>query len=318
LINCKIIALTIKFNSLLIRTQRINMKSHSSAYMNDQRIIDGLSELINTVAGLQYETNLVFRPEEYQLRKKLCSENERLFIDAVAIHLLHFEENHEHLIHELRHMNEELGWKEPWLVDLLALEHSNDHLLFTNQNHWSHDYLISIRDLMKILDSLRLSEEKDDMHFAIANKSLSLFNSLDEKAKEDFSSLCILSLQAFVLSATHVSLTQNRSKIDTALEYILEQPTMGVGNLLFVLQVLVATKREEEAIQLLDTLLEHGIRPFTPEVPYAETISSLVKEWVDEKEDWTKKNFRKELPWFSSRSEEYWYGVQKILKGGSY
>jgi hypothetical protein len=42
------------------------------------------------------------------------------------------------------------------------------------------------------------------------------------------------------------------------------------------------TKREEEAIQLLDTLLEHGIRPFTPEVPYAETISSLVKEWVDE------------------------------------
>jgi len=66
----------------------------------------------------------------------------------------------------------------------------------------------------------------------------------------------------------------------------------------------------------LDALLEDGISPFTPEVSYAETISALVEEWVLGKRDRTKKHFRKELPWFSSRSEEYWSGVQKILKEG--
>ena len=284
--------------------------------MDDQVIVDGLSELLNTVAGLQYETTLVFHHDELKLRRELCSKYERLFLDATAIHLLHFEENYDALIHDLKHMNEEVDWKEPWLVDLLALEHCSDHHLLTNQNHWTYNTLKLVKKLIDKLDVSRKSEEKDEELFLIAKEGLSLFNALDENIKEDFSCLCILSIQAMAISATFDELKDSKISymMKAALGEIVEQSTMGIENLLFNFQVLISIGEEEEAMELLDALLEDGIRPFTPEVSYTETISALVEEWVRGKRDRTKKNFRKELPWFSARSEEYWAGVQKLLR----
>ena len=287
--------------------------------MSEQKIIDGVSELLNTVAGLQYETTLVFHHDKFELRKELCSKYERLFLDATAIHLLHFDENYGTLIHELEYLNEVIDFKEPWLVDLLALEHRSDHNLLTNQNHWIYDTLRLVQNLVSKLDVSRKSKEKDVELFNIAKEGLFAFNSLSESMKQDFSCLCLLSIQAMAISATFEELKESKINhmMKVALEEIVEQPTMGIENLLFNFQVLISLGEEEEAMELLDALLEDGIRPFTPEVSYTETISALVEEWVRGKRDRTKKNFRKELPWFSSRSEEYWSGVQRILKGGA-
>ena len=286
--------------------------------MTDQKIIDGLSELLNTVAGLQYETTLVFHHDEFKLRKELCSKYERLFLDATAIHLLHFEENYDTLIHDLKNLNEKIDFKEPWLADLLALERRSDHHLLTNQNHWIYPILKLVQKLIIKLDVSHKGKGKDEDIFLVAKEGLSAFNSLDENIKKDFSCLCILSIQAMAISASFEELKESKINhmMKVALEEIVEQPTMGIENLLFNFQVLISLGEEEEAMELLDALLEDGIRPFTPEVSYAETISALVEEWVLGKRDRTKKHFRKELPWFSSRSEEYWSGVQKILKEG--
>ena len=223
-----------------------------------------------------------------------------------------------YVIHDLKNLNEKIDFKEPWLADLLALERRSDHHLLTNQNHWIYPILKLVQKLIIKLDVSRKGKGKDEDIFLVAKEGLSAFNSLDENIKKDFSCLCILSIQAMAISASFEELKESKINhmMKVALEEIVEQPTMGIENLLFNFQVLISLGEEEEAMELLDALLEDGIRPFTPEVSYAETISALVEEWVLGKRDRTKKHFRKELPWFSSRSEEYWSGVQKILKEG--
>jgi len=282
--------------------------------MQSELLVEAISDLVNILAGTEIESDLVFGQNGHFLRATLASEHEELFIDAMGVHLLHFPHKTMSLVNEMAELSRNVRFKFPWKIDLLAMEASMETRFVTPPEHEGYPCLISLKHILHHSTRAQKGEESDETLFAESKKGMELFWTLDDSIKQEFTGLCENSLLGLMISAPERFLLDKLDDFDKALDYILRQPTMGIESILFQIQVLVATGRSPQAVKRLYEIIEEDIRAYTPEIPIFETISSLNEEWVRHGHNRMSKSSRKSLPWFISRSEEYWKHVLKILQ----
>ncbi|MDC3236673.1 hypothetical protein OAT73_05390 [Candidatus Poseidoniaceae archaeon] len=282
--------------------------------MHSELLVEAMSDLVNILAGTKIESELVFGQNGHFLRRKLASEYEDLFIDAMGVHLLHFPHKTISLVNEMAELSRNIRFKFPWKIDLLAMEAPMETGIITPLEHQGYSCLVSLKHILHHFTRAQKGQESDETLFALSKGGMELFWTLEGSIKQDFTCLCENSLVGLMISAPERFLLDNLDYFDRALDYILGQPTMGIEGTLFQIQVLVSTGRSSLAVRVLDKMIKEDIRAYTPEIPTSEMIICLNEEWVRHGHNRISKLSRKSLPWFRSRSEEYWKHVLKILQ----
>ena len=271
----------------------------------DSKTIELTSEMLNLVAGLTTENSFDNIPKE--IRRKICMNEEKLYLDFLAARLNSDAANtSKDWISEVYEFHQKNPLLQPWRFDLLRIEVLEDSVLLTPV----HDENFSLVDLIKKTnDSLRGGFIEQSTPFDLLGYSEKLLNKLlnDGFAEDsEFSGVLLLAVQSVVLSDTE---KRNEILVRKALEIAGETPTVGIEFEIFKFHVEICLGQLDNADLILIPILSPSCLKFYPSNSPIETARSFLQEWevFPEVHKW-------KLPWWSTRSFEYWGLVHQILR----
>jgi len=229
---------------------------------------------------------------------------------------LHQPDDAEHLIHEIRNFETDLEY--PWRVDILGIENTLhfDFLTSENPNRPLKQEIDALQKMQNLQDKLSgifyNNSEPNGLNdlFKEGKEGLNIYDDINEENKSDFFGLVLLSMQAIALGEN----TPPRSRQNIVGPYIRiieNEPVMGPENALFLVQVEICCGMYKDAKKRLERIIDTDIEPFMYRNKVSKWTKEFVSEWVEP--DMDTFEFRKNLPWFSNRSANYWSFVLDYL-----
>lgn len=271
----------------------------------DSKIMTLTSEMLNQVAGLPTEYPFDNIPKE--IRRKICMNEEELYLDFLAArHNSDIANTSKEWINEVYEFHQKYPLSQPWRFDLLRIEVLEDSVLLTPE----HDENFSLVNLIKKTNgSLRDGFIEQSIPIDLLRHSEKLLNKLlnDGFAEDsEFSGVLLLAIQSVVLSDTD---KRNEILVRKALEIAGETPTVGIEFEIFKFHVEICLGRLDNADLILMPILSPSCLKFYPSKSPIETARSFLQEWevFPDVQKW-------KLPWWNTRSFEYWGLVHQVLR----
>ena len=271
----------------------------------DPKTMELTSEMLNLIAGLPTENSFDNIPKEF--RREICMNEENLYVDFLAARLNSDSANaSKEWITEVCEFHQKNPLSQPWRFDLLRIEVLEDPVLLTPE----HDEKFSLVDLVKKTNqSLRVGFIEQSIPYDLLGNSEKLLNKLlsDGLAEDsEFSGVLLLAIQSVVLSDTD---KRNEILVRKALEFAGETPTVGIEFEIFKFHVEICLGRLDNADLILMPILTPNCLKFYPSKSPIETARSFLQEWevFPDVQKW-------KLPWWNTRSFEYWGLVKKTLR----
>ena len=265
--------------------------------------------LLSSVAGLEFSHQTPFHENvPTHIRENLAVSFQQLYIDGIALNAIKEPHDTRRFLHETLDFN--IDWEKPWLLDLIALEIEMPN--FTSYRASSEsDYMFqALEHLRELHFENRINQWGDGvLHF---KKGWDLFEKLGDEQKQEFLSLIVYAGLALASSGASLNEMELKQKYDSFVKAIESSPSMSPIYLLYLVQLEACLGEFASAHSRLAGAIDGGLRYFLTEESSLVWAPQLTHEWIENHEFSITDSSK--LPWFLSRSINYWSEVCNFLK----
>jgi len=263
------------------------------------------SEMLNLVAGLP--TEITFENLSKETRREICEAEEELYVDFLAAFINSCNESTgKKWVHELFEFNQTNPFSQPWKSDLLRIEVLEEPMLITPDVDKNFQIVLLVKKTNQCLSD-GFSRQSTPIDLSnLAGELLSILLNINIHERTEYIGALYLAIQSLVLCGIE---NLNESRLQDALKEIKKVHRIGIDVNIFEHQVEICLERYDQAVIILEPLLNTELSNYFPRMSPLETAENFLEDWKG-----FPLNNKWRLPWWKSKSAEYWGLVSKLLR----